>query len=205
MKISQVITYVNGKWKQNCYLIYNNNNNALIIDPGSDPGGIKELITEYNLKPLAILNTHAHYDHIGAVSALIELYGIPFYLNENDQKLLKQANLYRILFESNDVIKVPTFDQNLTQKTISSLTSDFNVQTILTPGHTQGSVCLKINDYLFTGDTLMQGGVGRTDLPGGDKNQIYISVELLRSLSLDTVAFPGHGHPFLLHNFFNKS
>lgn len=90
MNISQVITHVNGKWKQNCYLIYNNIKNALIIDPGSDPGGIKELITEYKLSPLAILNTHAHYDHIGAVSALIDLYGIPFFLNENDQKLLSK-------------------------------------------------------------------------------------------------------------------
>lgn len=200
----QVITHVNGKWKQNCYLVYNSNNNALVIDPGSDPGGIKELITEYNLFPLAILNTHAHYDHIGAVSVLIEFYGIPFYLNENDQKLLKQANLYRILFESNEIIKIPNFDKKLTKEMISSLVSDFNVQPILTPGHTQGSVCLKINDYLFTGDTLMEGGVGRTDLPGGDNAQIYKSIESLKKLPGDTVAFPGHGRPFLLSNFFKQ-
>lgn len=93
----------------------------------------------------------------------------------------------------------------MTQEPISSLDTDFNVQPILTPGHTQGSVCLKINDYLFTGDTLMQGGVGRTDLPGGDKKQIYKSVETLRSLPRGTVVFPGHGQPFLLNNFFDKS
>lgn len=98
MNSLRISCFKNGVWKQNCYLVANQFNEALLIDPGSDLEGICSLISSLKVNPVAILNTHAHYDHIGAVSGLIKRYGIPFYLHAMDKKLLKQANLYRVLF-----------------------------------------------------------------------------------------------------------
>ncbi|QNK71065.1 MBL fold metallo-hydrolase [Variovorax sp. PAMC26660] len=200
-----VSTFTNGKWRQNCYVVGNTDRKALIIDPGSDAEGLMALIEELGLAPVAIVNTHAHYDHIGAVAALQEKFGIPFYLHGDDAKLMKQANIYKILFESKTSIKVPEFDRNLADLNGDELLLDgFVVRVVGTPGHTPGSTCLIIDNNLFSGDTLLPGGPGRTDLPGGDKKKLAQTLESLRQLDAGYLVHPGHGKPFTLGEFWSK-
>ena len=200
-----VTTFVNGKWRQNCYLISNTQREALIVDPGSDPEAISELITELGVQPVAILNTHAHYDHIGAISGLMQKYQIPFFLHGDDAKLLKQANLYKILFETKNSISIPTFGEDFAKGPEDLRVAGFSVRVIHTPGHTAGGVCLLIGSNLFSGDTLMPGGPGRTDLPGGDKVKLKDSLQKLRELPEDYLVYAGHGKPFMLQEFWKKN
>lgn len=201
----QVTTFVSGKWRQNCYLISNAQREALIVDPGSDPEAIAKLITELGVRPVAILNTHAHYDHIGAISGLMQKYEIRFFLHGDDAKLLKQANLYKILFETKNSISIPTFGEDFAKGPEDLRVAGFSVRVIHTPGHTAGGVCLLIGSNLFSGDTLMPGGPGRTDLPGGDKVKLKDSLQKLRELPEDYLVYAGHGKPFMLQEFWKKN
>jgi hydroxyacylglutathione hydrolase len=201
----QVTTVVNGVWKQNCYLVVNQENQLIIIDPGSNANEIISLIASLDSTPIAIINTHAHYDHIGAVSELLERYDIPFYLHKGDEKLLKQANLYKILFESKESVRIPSFDMDLAKETNEFLIGSFLIQIIHTPGHTPGSLCILIGNNIFGGDTLMPNGPGTTDLPGGNKRDMELSIHNLRQLSDDFLVYPGHGRPFTLGTFWSKN
>jgi hydroxyacylglutathione hydrolase len=200
-----VTTFVNGKWRQNCYLISNAQQEALIVDPGSDPEAIAKLITELDVRPVAILNTHAHYDHIGAISGLMQKYEIPFFLHGDDAKLLKQANLYKILFETKNSISIPPFCEDFAKGPADLRVAGFSVRVMHTPGHTAGGVCMLIGSNLFSGDTLMPGGPGRTDLPGGDKVKLKDSLQKLRELPDDYMVYAGHGKPFRLQEFWTNN
>ena len=189
----QVTTFVNGRWRQNCYLVANTEGDALIIDPGSGAPEIAALAEKDGLRPLAILNTHAHYDHVGAVAELMDRYAAPFYLHGADGQLLKRANLYRMLFESRDPVRIPAVSYDIATLPADFTVGPFRLSWLSTPGHTDGSVCLRIDEFLFSGDTLMRGAVGRTDLPGGDRGRILASLRILMNLPGETVVFGGHG------------
>jgi len=193
----QVATFPNGKWRENCYIVGCEDGQALIIDPGSQPDGIAALIAERGWRLCAILNTHAHYDHVGAVEDLRVQYGVPFYLHRADELLLKRANLYRMLFESSETIRIPKETEPLPGDEVVQV-GPFSIDCVATPGHTPGSVCFRIGDYLFSGDTLLRGAVGRTDLPGGDRDQLAKSLRKLRSLPGGLVVYAGHGQSTIL-------
>lgn len=193
-----VHTIVNGKWKQNCYLVVNSDLNALLIDPGSDADTIAKRILELKLNLIGILNTHAHYDHIGAVAKLQEEFEAPFYLNSLDKKLMRQANLYRIIFEGTEFIKIPKIDILLNSCNEKLVIGSFEVESIFTPGHTEGGTSFLINKNLFSGDTLLYSGPGRVDLPGGDAQKLNESFSILKGLNPNYLVYPGHGKPFLL-------
>lgn len=204
--IYKVVTLPNGPWKQNCYVVFDTDSRrALVIDPGSDAPAILELISRDFLNPIAILNTHAHYDHVGAVSQLMEHFSIPFYLNLADSKLLKQANLYKILFGGKESIAIPKPTHDLSQQSSILHIGGFDVNVLITPGHTPGSTCLKVGGDLFTGDTLLPAGPGRTDLPGGNRFELEQSISLLSQLPGDTTVRPGHGKMFELDSLWRKS
>ena len=200
----QVICITNGTWQQNCYLIKNDNSNeCIIIDPGSEIDEIISEIKKIDSRPIAILNTHGHYDHIGAVSELKEEYKIKFYVHSKDKQLIKHANLYRIIFDNTKMIKIPKIDSFL--ESDHGITSDnkWKHSIIFTPGHTEGSCCLIFDNIIFTGDTLLSNGPGRTDLPGGNKRKLKNSLELLKKIGTDKLVFPGHGKPFNLKQTLN--
>ncbi len=204
--MTQTVTALpNGTWKQNCYIISSNATGlALLIDPGSDAPSIQHQLSLRSLTPVAILNTHAHYDHIGAVAAMMATYKIPFYLHYSDLKLLKQANIYKILFESKESVTIPEATHDLSQHVAPMQIGEFEISVLFTPGHTKGSTCLQIGNNLFSGDTLLPGGPGRTDLPGGDKAALVRSIELLRALPGDITVWPGHGKSFPLNTIWDK-
>ena len=189
-----VVCFTNGPWRQNCYLVHHRRD-GLIIDPGSDADRISDELDRIKVRPLAILNTHAHFDHIGAVAPLMAQYGIPFYLHSADAPLLRRANLYRLMFDGKTSIKVPdTFEDLEGVETLQI--GPFNIQVLVTPGHTLGGVSFLFEDSVFTGDTLMTSGPGRHDLPGGDVELLRHSMTVYESLAEGKTAYAGHGKPF---------
>lgn len=183
---------VNGRWAENCYII-SANNKAIVLDPGGNVDVISKYLNENKLELCAIINTHAHFDHVVAVADIKEIYQIPFYLHSKDERLLKSANLYMSLFEGESKIGIPSVDFYLDKISIPFLIEDFEINVLFTPGHTEGSVCFLIGNSLFTGDTLLKGTIGRVDLPGANKETLKQSLTMISKLNSDLVLYPGHG------------
>jgi hydroxyacylglutathione hydrolase len=189
----EVTTFVNGRWKENCYIAANGGGEALVIDPGSQADDLIALIEKNQWRVLAVINTHGHFDHIGAVSALMERYKMPFYLHSGDERLLQRANLFRMVFEAREPIPIPKITHSISEQPGTIELGPFHISWIGTPGHTEGGVCLHIENFLFSGDTLMHDAIGRTDLPGGNREQLLNSVRRLTLLPGETIVCGGHG------------
>ena len=170
-----------GEIGTNCYLLEDEDTrSAAIIDPGGEAQGILDQAKADGIQVKAILLTHSHYDHTGAVRELREaLPGVPVYLHPADAAQLGTAVMPPIgetlPYQEGDTVPVG----NLT------------VQVLHTPGHTPGGVTLRVEDVLFTGDTLFQGSMGRTDL-GGSYTEIMASLKRLGQLEGDLQVLPGH-------------
>jgi glyoxylase-like metal-dependent hydrolase (beta-lactamase superfamily II) len=191
----RVTTFVNGRWRQNCYIVTGNDGDAIVIDPGSQADDLIALVEKSCWRIHGIINTHGHFDHIGAVVPLQERYQAPFYLHKSDERLMQRANLFRMVFEAPDPVKIPTITQDISVLPEKFNVGPFSISWISTPGHTEGSVCLQFENMLFSGDTLMQNAIGRTDLPGGNRDRVLASVRKLSSLPEDTKVYGGHGAP----------
>ena len=188
-----VSTIVSGKWRENCYIL-SSGTEAVVIDPGEDADAILSHLDTQRLAVKAILCTHAHYDHIGAVSDLQSRYAAPFYLHAADRPLLRQANLYRKLFGGERTIAIPSIDVDLATSPALQF-SGTDIEVMHTPGHTPGGVAFFTRDAVFVGDTIFRNRAGRTDLPGGDRPAIEASLRKLLALSPELVVYPGHGLP----------
>lgn len=174
----------------NCYLI-NYKNNFFLIDPGSEYQRIKKYILEKKIKLDFILNTHGHYDHIGAVNDLIMELGIPFYIHEKEEDIIKdpQKNLSSD-FDLNG-LSLTTYNLIKGNHIDNFLNKDIEIMNF--PGHTPGSILIKIENCLFTGDVLFNGSIGRTDLPGGSSEEMEISLRKIKTLDKKLKILPGHG------------
>ena len=181
-----------GPFSENCYILSTEGNNAIIIDAGDEAQQITEYIKGKGLKPLAIFSTHAHIDHVDAVGELKNYFKISFYLNKEDEILLKsvKAQASSVGLECNSP---PVVDKFLKDSETISL-GDFKIKVLHTPGHTPGGTCLLIEDMLFSGDTLFAGAIGRTDFPGSSYDAIIESIKKKRLPLGDNIkVFPGHG------------
>lgn len=180
-------TLVVGDIGVNCYLVPGpKSGNLYIIDPGDDAADIIHAAADFTYREAVILLTHAHVDHIGAVGAVAKKLNISKVCLNAADKLLYHSPENHLLPFLPPAKNLPEVSEYFAQ-------DDFSV--IETPGHTPGSVCLRFKDYntLFTGDTLFQGSVGRTDLPGGDYDALMKSIkEKLMVLPDDLKVFPGH-------------
>ncbi len=182
-----------GPLQVNCYLVGSaDSREVFIIDPGDDPGRIRGEIQRLKLVPRAIINTHAHIDHVGGVQQLRTELKIPYFIHEDDVPLLDFLPMQSSqmgLFLSG----VPEPDRLLTDSDMLEI-GEFAFQVIHTPGHSPGGICLYGNQTLFSGDTLFAGSVGRGDLPGGNFKQLIMSIrEKLLPLDDDVMVYPGHG------------
>lgn len=186
-------TLVVGPLEENCYIVYDENSKkALIVDPGAEAAHIIAMIEKESLQPQLIVNTHGHWDHVGAVAELKEKYGIPFYLHADDEEWLREP-LCRLLGQG--AAPTVTVDHTIDDGTVLML-DDEPLRVIHTPGHTKGGCVLWLEkaDVAFTGDTLFKGTIGRTDFPGGSYEDILMSVQQkLTALPDQCVVYPGHG------------
>lgn len=193
MRNVEFITLVVGPLETNCYLVYcGETRDCLIIDPGAEPEKIIKAIKENNLHPIALINTHGHVDHIGANLEIKNKFGLPLYLHQADLNLLQQAHKGELSFFIQAKPSPPP-DEFLEDGQEIEF-GHCKLKVIHTPGHTPGSVSLYGEGLLFSGDTLFNGGVGRTDLPGGDWSELQKSLkEKILSLPDETEVLPGHG------------
>lgn len=185
-----------GPLQTNCYILSNDMNEAVIFDPGEEAHVIFNVIEENKLKPLAILLTHAHFDHIGAVDDVRDEYNIPVYIHKYEADWLTDGQKNGSeLFMRNQSIFAREAD-HLIEKEGKMEIGRFLFSIFETPGHSPGSVsfyCKEIKT-VFSGDTLFEGSIGRTDLPGGDHDQLIRSIKgKLLSLPDDVVVCSGHG------------
>ena len=169
-----------GAYQTNCYILWQSDRaDCILVDPGYEPQRILAELKQLGLNIAAILLTHGHFDHVGAVKELVTLTGCKVYIHEKDLTLpdwitegtLYYTDLYGAFVEE----------------------AGIRLQIISTPGHTPGSVCLLNGNILITGDTLFAGSCGRTDFPGGSWAEIYQSLKKLAAMPGDYQVYPGHG------------
>jgi len=188
-------TFPVGPLQCNCTLMGDEEaGEAIVIDPGDEVTRIHRRITEHGLKLKQILVTHAHIDHVGGALKLKRLTGAPIYLNENDLPLLDMMASQAAWLGIPTPETAPP-DEPLTDGLSVGLSS-YPAQVLHTPGHTQGSICLHFVPLkmVIAGDTLFAGSIGRTDLPGGNFEQIMDSIHSrLLALPDQTKVLPGHG------------
>ncbi len=180
----EVKTIVVGNYQTNCYLLFNDDE-CLIIDPGASPRSIIRQIGDR--KVVAILLTHGHFDHTGAVDELYKEYGCPIYGCKNDEPLFK-SDILRGFYGESSVVNSPIrwFESDYLK------IGSFEINIYFTPGHSSGSVMFKIDDKLFSGDTLFYESVGRTDLYSGSLSQLKQSLRVVYQLPGDMIVYPGH-------------
>jgi hydroxyacylglutathione hydrolase len=189
-----------GQLQTNCYLFYDDDSRqCLIIDPGDDADLIVNQIKDLDLKPEAILATHGHFDHILAVAELKLAFKIPFYLNAKDAKILKRqqsTGQYFLGYPVDPVVPPDKYLKAGVKVKAGKLPPAGGLKVMATPGHTPGSVsfyCQKQN-LVFGGDLIFShGGYGRTDLKGGDFEQLQKSIAKILKLPAATMIYPGHG------------
>jgi hydroxyacylglutathione hydrolase len=184
-----------GLFQENCWIVGSRQRGeACVIDPGDEPAEILALARDMGLRITRVLASHAHLDHIMAARAIVEATGAPFLLHQADQFIADNLPVSARMLLGQDVPPAPTPDAFPTDGQDLEI-AGVTVQVIHTPGHTPGSLCLYAADarLLFSGDTLFRESIGRTDLPGGDTDEILRSISRrLFSLPADTRVLPGH-------------
>ena len=171
-----------GAYQTNCYLVWEDTSSTcVVIDPGYEAETVLAEAKRLGKTIEAILLTHGHFDHVGAVKDIAAETDCKVYLCEEDLSMPPQLTAgtlyYTDLYGEGDVLKL----------------AGLSFKVLHTPGHTPGSVCLQCEDTIFSGDTLFWGSCGRTDLPGGSWATIQKSLKRLAAISGDFKVYPGHG------------
>jgi hydroxyacylglutathione hydrolase len=182
----------------NTYVLFDETNEAIIIDPAcadyNENDMLYQFISEYNLKPLKIANTHAHIDHIVGVNALMNHYQIPFLMHEGEKFNLSSSKEMGVFFGF-QMDEIPTPSKYIDES--DKLEFGKSVLEILhVPGHSPGSLVFysRNDDFIIAGDVLFSGSIGRSDLPGGDHNTLIEGIQnKLMVLPGNTKVYCGHG------------
>ena len=171
-----------GLYQTNCYIIRaDGSTGCCVIDPGYEPDTILAHLNAHGLTVEAILLTHGHFDHVGAVKELVARTDCRVYLCAEELSMPPMMTAGPLYYTD-------TYGEGDTL-TLAGL----SIRVIRTPGHTPGSVCLLVENAMFSGDTLFADSCGRTDLPGGDWSAILKSLKRLAAMDGDYTVYPGHG------------
>ncbi|MDQ6847473.1 MAG: MBL fold metallo-hydrolase [Candidatus Dormibacteraeota bacterium] len=204
----ELTVVVDPNYEQNCYILRRRDSDAaLVIDPGLQHRRTLQLLEDRGWRCERILLTHGHGDHVNGVPAVVAVHRCPVALHPDDREQLVSM---RFLPGIPDDVPDVRIDEDLASGQVIGW-HGLSIGVIHTPGHTRGSVCFLVGTDLLSGDTLFHRGVGRADLPGGNWQQLMVSIEeRLYVLAPDTVVHPGHGqsttiaqemagNPFVVH------
>lgn len=180
-------------YTENTYII-NEGDDAFVIDPGAHVDEIRRYVDDVGLSVKGVLLTHGHFDHLYSINEVHAAYDCPVYLFEGERDFLFDPIL-------NLSATIPTPIRFRKKKSIRTLQDgdtlmlgNETIHVIHTPGHSRGGVCYRYKHYLFSGDTLFKGTIGRTDLPTGSMEDLVRSIErILQEVDDNTVVYPGHG------------
>ena len=178
----RIHTLALGPYETNCYIIYcDDSPECVVIDPGYEPDTVLDTVKALGKTVAAILLTHGHFDHVGAVREIFSQTDCDIYLCPADCQMPEAMTAgplcYTNSYQEGDTLSL----------------AGLTIQVLHTPGHTPGSVCLLCENALFAGDTLFAGSCGRTDLPGGSWDTLVSSLARLKALPDDYAVYPGHG------------
>lgn len=184
-----------GPVSTNCYFLVNEElREAVIVDPGEYAKQIQGYLAENELKPVAILLTHGHFDHMMAATALRDAYGIKVYATAKEKELLNSStlNLSKGFLRTDYTMDADIYCKEGDEFYLAGC----SIRVLETPGHTPGGCCYYIpsQNMMFSGDTLFYGSIGRTDFPGGSFKELSRSIkEKLYVLPAETICYSGHG------------
>jgi hydroxyacylglutathione hydrolase len=191
MNIESIVT---GAFEEVCYIVWNTSNRALVFDPGHDADLIFSVLKNHNLSVAAYICTHGHSDHINALAEMNEQLPAPIAMHSKDLEwAFEDANQIAPHYP---VPKRPGGETFLLLESAKEWTfSDMTFQCMETPGHSPGSCCFLFaeDEIMIAGDTLFKGSCGRTDLPGGNAQELRESLNQLKQLPDETRVYPGHG------------
>ena len=182
-----------GPIMANCFIVgCETTKEAAVIDPGDDADRILMELAKSDLKVKYLINTHGHFDHVGANKRMKEVTGATLAIHPEDEPMLEQLSQSAMMFGL-AAENSPAADISLNDGDTLSF-GEITLKVIHTPGHSRGGVCLHTTGHLFAGDTLFAGSIGRTDLAGGDYDTLIASIKnSLLSLDDDTIVYTGHG------------
>lgn len=187
----KIMKLVVGQLQENCFVLFDENKDAFVVDPGGSSENIIEAIEKNSLNIKYILLTHGHFDHVGAVASLVKKYKAPVYLSKEDRAFLESPKEVRV---SAFGMQIEAAEVDVFVKEGDEIPfSEGAIKVIETPGHTLGSVCYLFENYLFAGDTLFNGSIGRTDFPESDHSLMVESLKKLKKLDDEIYVLSGHG------------
>ena len=191
-----ICAVTNGIFPSNCYLCrISDAGECFIVDPGLDPGLIEATLNDLGWRPSAVLCTHGHFDHAGSAADFQREYGCPVHLHQRDHKTLRSSNFLLMAFKIPARMVLPEVSL-VDDASLEVSVGDVSVRFHPAPGHTPGSCVLEFGGSLFTGDTMYSRGVGLSQLPGEDAQQLRQSIlSLWNRFPDETLVRPGHGGP----------
>ena len=174
----------------NCYIVSNDENHCMIIDPGAQGKKVAKYLEENELVLDAILLTHGHFDHIGAVDYLYDKYHCPIYIHHEDIEMLTNSRLNLSYLEKPFSLSAP-----VTPASVHMEISGFKICWFHLPGHCPGASMIYLEDenVIFSGDVLFNGSIGRFDFPNSSKYDTLTSIEKIKTFNFDATLYPGHG------------
>ncbi|VAW38848.1 MBL-fold metallo-hydrolase superfamily [hydrothermal vent metagenome] len=191
----EITRVVVGDLAVNCYILWDQKTReAVVIDPGGDPEDIIDAVEADKLDVKYVINTHGHFDHVGADGDIIKAFGAKLAIHSADAPMLENAGAYSSVFGVNAKNQPPP-DIAIEHGSVIRF-GGIEINVLGSPGHTPGGVLLSINDgkAVITGDSIFAGSIGRTDLPGGSYEDLMTSLrDRVLPMADDTRLFPGHG------------
>jgi len=195
----KVITLPVGIYATNCHILCNASGECLVFDAAGEADSLISTVRDEGLKPLAVLQTHAHFDHIMALDEVVDEWKVPVYIHSEEEIALRDPH-----WNASEMLGVPVRTRATSNmlaggkedgmETGSLNVGAFDIQWFHTPGHTKGGVCFLVENHLFSGDSIFQGSIGRSDLPGGNGTQLIEAVKhVLGRIPGGTLIHPGHG------------
>jgi len=191
-----------GEMAINCYLVWSENKETVVVDPGDEGVEVAQRINDLGLTPTAIWLTHGHFDHLMGIADLKLIYNIPVFMDKKDNFLLMRAGKTAGYFlNGGDKPPMGMIEEIVTSEPENLCLGEEKVRVIPLPGHTPGGIgyFLPKTGWLFAGDTIFEdGGVGRSDLGYADKKQLEQSIGKILKLGDEVLVLPGHGETFYL-------